>query len=134
MNQHTSQTKAPGSIIAVHGFRYQVKEVARAVATIPPEYSWPYEFHVIPDKQINAFALPALLRDRGPGRNKFEFDVSADALKVAHVIRDQHAAGFATGEREQHVVREGLGDAGKLKSFFHRHRRQHIARAMPRSG
>jgi len=30
----------------------------KLVATIPPEYSWPYEFHVIPDKQINAFALP----------------------------------------------------------------------------
>jgi hypothetical protein len=30
----------------------------KLVATIPPEYSWPFEFHVIPDKQINAFALP----------------------------------------------------------------------------
>ncbi|HEU4892222.1 MAG TPA: M48 family metalloprotease [Vicinamibacterales bacterium] len=30
----------------------------KLVATIPEEYSWPFEFHVIPDKQINAFALP----------------------------------------------------------------------------
>ena len=30
----------------------------KLVATIPPENSWPFEFHVIPDKQINAFALP----------------------------------------------------------------------------
>jgi Zn-dependent protease with chaperone function len=30
----------------------------KLVATIPQEYSWPFEFHVIPDKQINAFALP----------------------------------------------------------------------------
>jgi hypothetical protein len=30
----------------------------KLVATIPPEHSWPFEFHVIPDKQINAFALP----------------------------------------------------------------------------
>lgn len=31
---------------------------AKLVAVIPPEYSWPYEFHVIPQKDINAFALP----------------------------------------------------------------------------
>ncbi len=30
----------------------------RLVAQIPQEYSWPYEFHVIPQKDINAFALP----------------------------------------------------------------------------
>src|SRR6185295_20185625 len=30
----------------------------KLMATIPEEYSWPFEFHVIPDKQINAFALP----------------------------------------------------------------------------
>jgi predicted Zn-dependent protease len=30
----------------------------KLVSTIPPENSWPFEFHVIPDKQINAFALP----------------------------------------------------------------------------
>ncbi len=30
----------------------------RLVATIPAETSWPFEFHVIPQKEINAFALP----------------------------------------------------------------------------
>src|SRR5271167_1903596 len=30
----------------------------RLVATIPPQYSWPFEFHVIAQKEINAFALP----------------------------------------------------------------------------
>lgn len=30
----------------------------KLVATIPPDYSWPFEFHVIPQKEINAFALP----------------------------------------------------------------------------
>ncbi|HKQ88888.1 MAG TPA: M48 family metallopeptidase [Candidatus Acidoferrales bacterium] len=30
----------------------------RLVATIPPEHSWPFEFHVIAQKEINAFALP----------------------------------------------------------------------------
>ena len=33
MNQSTSsQVNAPGSIAAIHGFRYQVKDVARAAA------------------------------------------------------------------------------------------------------
>ncbi len=31
---------------------------AKLVAVIPSQYSWPYEFHVIPQKEINAFALP----------------------------------------------------------------------------
>lgn len=30
----------------------------KLVATIPPEYSWPFEFHVAAQKDINAFALP----------------------------------------------------------------------------
>ena len=31
---------------------------ARLAAVIPEQYSWPYQFHVIPQKEINAFALP----------------------------------------------------------------------------
>src|SRR6266446_2835110 len=30
----------------------------KLVPVIPQEYSWPYQFHVIPQKEINAFALP----------------------------------------------------------------------------
>jgi beta-barrel assembly-enhancing protease len=30
----------------------------KLVSVIPSEYSWPYEFHVIQQKEINAFALP----------------------------------------------------------------------------
>ena len=30
----------------------------KLAAQIPQEYSWPYVFHVIPEKEINAFALP----------------------------------------------------------------------------
>ncbi len=30
----------------------------KLVAVIPEQYSWPYEFHVIAQKEINAFALP----------------------------------------------------------------------------
>ncbi len=31
---------------------------AKLVAQIPSQYSWPYQFHVIAQKEINAFALP----------------------------------------------------------------------------
>ena len=30
----------------------------KLVSTIPPEHSWPFEFHVVAQKDINAFALP----------------------------------------------------------------------------
>src|SRR5215472_7149689 len=30
----------------------------KLVATIPAEHSWPFEFHVVQQKDINAFALP----------------------------------------------------------------------------
>jgi len=30
----------------------------KLAAQIPPEHSWPYQFHVIPQSDINAFALP----------------------------------------------------------------------------
>jgi len=30
----------------------------KLVGTIPPQYSWPFEFHVVAQKEINAFALP----------------------------------------------------------------------------
>jgi beta-barrel assembly-enhancing protease len=36
-----------------------VQQLGRKMTTvIPQEYSWPYQFHVIPQKEINAFALP----------------------------------------------------------------------------
>jgi hypothetical protein len=38
--------------------QYIRKVGQKLVVTIPPEHSWPYEFHVIPQKEINAFALP----------------------------------------------------------------------------
>src|SRR5438046_5052873 len=30
----------------------------KLAAVIPPDVSWPFQFHVIPQKEINAFALP----------------------------------------------------------------------------
>ena len=39
--------------------QYIQKLGKRLVATIPAERSWPFQFHVIAQKEINAFALPA---------------------------------------------------------------------------
>jgi predicted Zn-dependent protease len=30
----------------------------RLLSVIPQQYNWPYEFHVVPQKEINAFAIP----------------------------------------------------------------------------
>jgi Zn-dependent protease with chaperone function len=38
--------------------RYIAQLGQKLVATIPAEYSWPFEFHVVAQKDINAFALP----------------------------------------------------------------------------
>ena len=38
--------------------QYIQKLGKRLVATIPPDHSWPFQFHVIAQKEINAFALP----------------------------------------------------------------------------
>lgn len=38
--------------------RYVRKIGRRLVAVIPPAHSWPYQFHVVAAKDVNAFALP----------------------------------------------------------------------------
>jgi predicted Zn-dependent protease len=38
--------------------QYVRKLGQKLAATIPAQYSWPFVFHVIPQKEINAFALP----------------------------------------------------------------------------
>ena len=38
--------------------RYVRQLGQKLVATIPSQYSWPFEFHVVAQKEINAFALP----------------------------------------------------------------------------
>ena len=38
--------------------RYVQQLGRKLVGVIPQQYSWPYQFHVIPEKEINAFALP----------------------------------------------------------------------------
>jgi beta-barrel assembly-enhancing protease len=38
--------------------RYIQQLGRRLVEVIPEQYTWPYQFHVVPQKEINAFALP----------------------------------------------------------------------------
>ena len=38
--------------------RYVQQLGGKLVRVIPPQYSWPYQFHVVQQKEINAFALP----------------------------------------------------------------------------
>jgi beta-barrel assembly-enhancing protease len=72
----------------------------KLAATIPQQYSWPFQFHVIQQKEINAFALPG-----GPmfvnigtitaASSEAEL-VGVMAHEMAHVYM-QHSAKQATG-------------------------------------
>ena len=55
MDQHTSPMNAPGSINAVHGFRYQVKDVARAVTFYTQRLGF-----TLKHQQLPAFAAVSL--------------------------------------------------------------------------
>jgi glyoxylase I family protein len=55
MDQHTSPMNAPGSIKAVHGFRYQVKDVARAVTFYTQRLGF-----TLKHQQLPAFAAVSL--------------------------------------------------------------------------
>ena len=54
----------------------------KLVATIPPQSSWPFDFHVVAQKEINAFALPG-----GPMFiNIGTITASADEAELAGVM------------------------------------------------
>jgi glyoxylase I family protein len=55
MDQHTSPMNAPDSIKAVHGFRYQVKDVARAVTFYTQRLGF-----TLKHQQLPAFAAVSL--------------------------------------------------------------------------
>ena len=86
----------------------------RLSATIPPDRSWPFQFHVIAQKEVNAFALPG-----GPMFVNLGTIVAADneaelagvmAHEMAHVYM-QHSA----KQQEKGSLLEGLaGLAGVL--------------------
>jgi len=85
----------------------------RLVTVIPSEYSWPFQFHVIPQKEINAFALPG-----GPmfvnigtitaASNEAEL-AGVTAHEMAHVYM-QHSAKQA-GKRQTTSTLAGIAGA-----------------------
>ena len=87
----------------------------RLVAQIPQQYSWPYQFHVIEQKEINAFALPG-----GPmfinvgtiaaAQNEAQL-AGVMAHEMSHVY-EQHSAKAATSTKR--TIAEILGAAGGI--------------------
>lgn len=85
----------------------------KLAATIPSQYSWPFEFHVIPQKEINAFALPGgpMFVNAGTitaAQNEAEL-AGVMAHEMAHVYM-QHSAKQA-GKTQTTAALAGLAGA-----------------------
>jgi len=87
----------------------------RLVKQIPQQYSWPYEFHVIAQKEINAFALPG-----GPMFINIGTVAAAEneaqlagvmAHEMSHVYM-QHSAKQATSTKR--TIAQIIGAAGGI--------------------
>src|SRR5258708_5161118 len=95
--------------------QYVQKLGAKLVKQIPQQYSWPYEFHVIAQKEINAFALPG-----GPmfinigtiaaAQNEAQL-AGVMAHEMSHVYM-QHSAKQATSTKR--TIAEIIGAAGGI--------------------
>src|SRR5207248_8554206 len=87
----------------------------KLVKQIPPENSWPYQFHVVPQKEINAFALPG-----GPiFINVGTITAAANEAQLAGVMSHemshvymQHSAKQASSPK--HTIAEVLGAVGGI--------------------
>jgi len=75
----------------------------KLVATIPAQYSWPFQFHVIPQKDINAFALP--------GGQMF---VNVGTITAAS--NEAELAGVMAHEMAHVYMQHGAKQAGKTQT------------------
>ena len=100
--------------------QYVRKLGEKLVAQIPKQYSWPYEFHVIQQKEINAFALPG-----GPMFINIGTITSADneaelagvmAHEMSHVYMQHSAKQASKGALTQGIagILGGILGQGKL--------------------
>jgi hypothetical protein len=83
--------------------QYVRKVGQKLVSTIPQEYSWPFQFHVVPQKEINAFALPGgqMFINIGTitaAKNESEL-AGVMAHEMAHVYMQHSAKQAAKAER-----------------------------------
>jgi len=86
----------------------------RLVAVIPPQYSWPYEFHVIPQKDINAFALPG-----GPMFVNVGTIVAADnEAELAGVMAHEMSHVYMQHSAKQASKAQWAGLVGALGGLF----------------
>ena len=74
----------------------------KLVATIPQEYSWPFDFHTVAQKEINAFALPG-----GP------MFINTGLLKA--VDNEAQLAGVMGHEMSHVILRHGTNQASKSR-------------------
>jgi Zn-dependent protease with chaperone function len=75
----------------------------KLVATIPPQYSWPFEFHVVAQKEINAFALPG-----GP------MFVNIGTIVAAET--EAQLAGVMSHEMSHVIMQHSAKQAGKAQT------------------
>lgn len=75
----------------------------KLVATIPSQYSWPFEFHVVPQKEINAFALPG-----GP--------MFVNVGTITAVSNEAELAGVMAHEMSHVYMQHSAKQAGKTKT------------------
>jgi predicted Zn-dependent protease len=89
-----------------NGVAQYVQELGRKLsAVIPPHRSWPYQFHVIPQKEINAFALPG-----GPVFiNLGTIQAAADEGQLAGVMSHEMAHVYMQHSAKQVTKQEWTG-------------------------
>jgi beta-barrel assembly-enhancing protease len=86
----------------------------KLVDVIPQENSWPYEFHVIPQKEINAFALPG-----GPMFINIGAIVQADnEAQLAGVMAHEMSHVYMQHSAKQASKAQWAGLLGALGGLF----------------
>src|SRR5438034_2925219 len=93
-----------------------IKRIGRKLVNqIPQQYSWPYEFHVVQQKEINAFALPGGPMFVNVGTINAAQDEAQLAGVMAHEMSHvymQHSAKQATSPKR--TIAEVLGAVGGI--------------------